>query len=369
MSDSSNGAGSPGGFRPDPGGAGRPEGAHSIDSALDELQRRRRRPASRRAAAASPEPAGAQPEPQAEPAEHRGGEAEHRAEPELPSPFDGESREAEPGAFEDGEPAGEGDGAAEPGGGEPAYTVMVEGQPRAVPVSELIAGYMRSADYTKKTQSATDVQRQFAEAFQTFTHAREQLEQKLSRFTTDAAREFEQPVDWVKLAQSDPMAWAEKRARYDALKEAEGEQQRLVGLRQAEDSARKQEMLQAGHRVLVAAIPGWKEPAQRTRLQTEMKEFAATVGYSPQELAADILDPRQLIILHDAMQYRRMTSRRVQPSAPERQPTLDRRGATPAPQPTKREQEAERHFEQRPSVDNALAVLKARQAKRTPRVH
>src|SRR6185437_4370071 len=221
-------------------------------------------------AAASPEPAGAQPEPQAEPAEHRGGEAEHRAEPELPSPFDGESREAEPGAFEDGEPAGERDGAAEPGGGEPAYTVMVEGQPRAVPVSELIAGYMRSADYTKKTQSATDVQRQFAEAFQTFTQAREQLEQKLSRFTTDAAREFEQPVDWVKLAQTDPMAWAEKRAR-------------------------KQEMLQAGHRVLVAAIPGWKEPAQRTRLQTEMKEFAATVGYSPQELAADILDPRQLI--------------------------------------------------------------------------
>jgi hypothetical protein len=364
MSDSNSR--NPGGFRPDPGDGARPAGGLSIDGALDELQRRRRRPAERRAAA--PPPAETEQERHAEP-EHQAAEQREPDEPELPSPLNGEAEQPQRGAFEDQAADGATEGEGEPEPREGGYTVVVDGQAQHVPVSELIAGYMRATDYTRKTQAATQVQQQFADAFEAFTKSREQLEQRLARFTAEGAREFEQPIDWVKLAQTDPMAWAEKRARYDELKAGEAEAQRLAGQRQAENYARQQEMVQRGQNVLVAAIPGWKEPAARTKLQTDMKEFAASVGYSPQELAADIVDPRQIIILHDAMMYRRMNSRRVTPRPPERQPTLERGGTAPAPQPTRRQQEAEHNFDQRPSVDNALAVIKARQARRTPTRH
>ena len=357
----------PGGFRSDPDPAARPEG-HSLDSALEELQRRRKRRPPRRAA--PPEPAAvAEPEPAAEP-ELREPQARREPDGELPGPaaWRDEAAPGEPARAEGDETTHEAGEAAEPPV-EGHFTVTLDGQPRQVPVSELIAGYMRSADYSKKTQQTAQQQQQFADAFQTFTRAREQLEQRLQRFTTDAGREFEQPIDWVKLAQTDPIGWAEKRARYDAIKEAEAEQSRLTQLRQAEDNARKAEMLQLGHQVLVKALPGWKEPGTRTKLQGEMKEFAASVGYTQQELAADILDPRQLIILHDAMMYRRMQSRRVTPQPPERQPTMDRGGATTPTQPTRRQQEAERDFSAEPSVDNAMALLKARQSRRPPRVN
>ena len=130
----------------------------------------------------------------------------------------------------------------------------------------------------------------------------------------------------------------------------------------AEDGARKQEQLRIGHEILIRAVPGWRDTPTRMRLQAEMKEAAGKFyGYTPQELAGDILDPRQLMVLHDAMRYQQMQSRRVQPAPPEQQTPLERRrNGTAAPQPSRREADATAQFEQRPSVDNALALLKAR---------
>ena len=370
----------PGGFRPDPDGAA-PRPGLSVDEALAHLQRRRRQATNGSGANGVTQgqgesrtngrggPVGREAEASDdaadEPRRGNGANLSHQEYDDgLPPPPDLDNVGGDYGAedqlgTEQGEGEdGEGDGEAQP---DSLFTVQVGGEQRQVPLSELVNGYMRAQDYTRKSSQAAAVQQQFAEAFQQFSAVRGQLEQRLARFTTEAAREFEQPIDWVKLAQSNPMEWAEKRARFDALKEAEAEQGRLANVRSQEEMARKQEMLRLGNDVLMRAIPEWRDPGKRTQLQAELKDFARSVGYSEQELAGEILDPRYIVVFHDAMKFRKMNSRRVVPPKQDAPRAPMARGGQPqASGPSRRQQAAVETFSGAPTVDNALALLKTR---------
>lgn len=360
-SNSDNNPKNPGGIQPDPDGAPARQ-PFSVDDALAALQQRRRQATAR--------PTGRPPERDETQDPPRGnGHALAHQEPNdgLPPPPDPGHDDAHYGDDAAGvvdETGGEPDPRDDDdhGGDETYFTVQVGDQQRQVSLSELTNGYMRAADYTKKSSETAAQQKQFADAFKAFSDMRGELEARLARFVPEAAKEFAQPIDWVKLAQTNPMEWAEKRARYDALKEAETEQQRLAGLRQQEEFARKQEQLRIGNDYLMRAIPEWRDPAKKTQLQAELKDFARSVGYSDQELNGEILDPRYIVVFNDAMKYRRMQSRRVNvppKQEPARQP-LGRGGQPQAPGPSRRQQAVIDQFAGAPTVDNALALLKSR---------
>jgi hypothetical protein len=352
MSDSND---NPGGIRPDPEGGGARD-RFSLDDALGELQQRRRRPPREQMPRVTQTPREqAPPEPRDEPQHET---AEHD---ELPMPFDApEPHEAR------GDDAGQGDdedGGGEQQSGESHFTVTIEGQTRQVPLSELISGYMRNADYTRKSSQVSEVQQQFAQAYQGFDVARQRMETALAQYVPAAEKEF-QNVDWAQLAQVNPMEWVEKRARFDALNEAKAEQARLAQLREQETFARKQEMYRQGEEVLRRVIPAWREPTTRQQMQAQLKSFALELGFTEQEMNGEILDPRYIVALHDAMQYRRMNSRRVTPQPPANQPVLDR-GSRPAPaQPTQRQRGAIETFNSTPSLDNAMELLRAKHGRR-----
>ena len=352
MSDS-NGS-NPGGIRPDPDGGGSRE-RFTLDDALGELQQRRRRPPQQ------PQmPRVTQPEHAPEPRPDESHETEDREE--LPMPFDApEPHEA--GGDEPGQEGDDGEGGEQQQPGETHFTVTVEGQSRQVPLSELISGYMRNADYTRKSSQVSEVQQQFAQAYQGFDVARQRMEAALAQYVPAAEKEF-QNVDWVQLAQVNPMEWAEKRARFDQMNEAKAEQARLAQLREQESFARKQEMYRQGEEVLRRVIPAWREPTTRQQMQAQLKSFALELGFTEQEMNGEILDPRYIVALHDAMQYRRMNSRRVTPQPPATQPVLER-GGRPAPtQPTQRQRGAIETFNTRPTLDNAMELLRAKHGRR-----
>ena len=373
MSDNPDAPRNPGGIRTDPDGAA-PRPGLSVDEALAHLQRRRRQASARTNGGGGPigregdAPSGAEEAAALEdrPQRTNGSTSLAHAEPDdgLPLPPDLDNLGGDYESDDQlGTDSGEGGEAADGEGGqeERVFSVSVGGEQRQVPLSELLNGYMRAQDYTKKSSQAAAVQQQFAEAFREFSGVRTQLEQRLAQFTTEAAREFEQPIDWVKLAQTNPMEWAERRARFDALKEAEAERGRLAAVRSQEDYARKQEMLKLGNDVLMRAIPEWRDPARRTQMQAELKEFARSVGYTEQELNGEILDPRYIVVFADAMKFRKMNSRRVVPPKqdPPRVP-MGRGGQPQATAPSRRQQAAVETFSSAPTVDNALALLKTR---------
>jgi|KBSSwiStaDraftv2_1062776.scaffolds.fasta_scaffold92445_3 hypothetical protein len=369
MSDDPKAPRNPGGIRPDPDGPPARR-AFSVDDALAALQAKRQQATEARGnGRGGPLGRAAEPEAESEPEPRQGngngnGSLAHREYQDgIPPPADlaeiggdydddgdGEAGAAE--AADDGE-------AAE---AEPSFSVTIGGEQRQVGLSELLNGYMRTQDYTRKSSETSAQQRQFADAYAQLSTMRGQLEQRLAQFTTAASREFEAPTDWVELARTNPMEWAEKRARYDQLQEAKAEEARLGQLRQQEDFARKQEMLRVGNDVLMQWIPEWRDPAKRTALQAELKEFARSVGYSDQELNSEILDPRYVVVFADAMKFRKMNSRRVQvPPAqdPPRRP-LGRGGQAPATGATRAQQAAAAQFSAAPTVNNALAMLKTK---------
>jgi hypothetical protein len=168
------------------------EAGLSPESGLDLLRRRRE------ANNAAPEPARREPAPP----------------PPSREPPQAEAHEAEP---DEHGAAGEGEGGGE--GGE-AYELVIDGERRRVSLPELMQGYLRQSDYSRKTQEVSQEQQKANEVYRQFQQATQELEGKLARYVTEVGQEFSQPIDWVKLAREDPMGYPEKRARFDMLKEA-----------------------------------------------------------------------------------------------------------------------------------------------------
>lgn len=250
------------------------------------------------------------------------------------------------------------------GGGDETFELTIDGRSQRVSRAELIQGYLRQTDYSRKTQETAEQHRKAQETYTQFEQATRALNAKLAQYVTEAGREFEQPVDWVALAKQDPLGYQEKRARFEALKDAQAEQARLGQLRQAQEAQRAEGLYRSGMEVLNRAVPGWRDPATRTKLQEDIRTYAKQAGYTDEELAAPILDPRQLIVLHDAMNYRRMAGRKVTPSAPDA--ARPARGETPRPATPQRQQEARRIFDDKPSMRNAQQLVKTLRSQKPP---
>jgi hypothetical protein len=336
-----NGAAGPPSFRPaDP--APRDAGL-TMDSGLEKLKR------ARAAMSADPRHEHSSVGNAAPPA------AEHRADP----------GEAQHQVGDDGGGGSEDFGFGEgEGGGDETFELTIDGRPQRVSRAELIQGYLRQDDYSRKTQQTAEQHRKAQETYQQFEQATRTLQGKLQQYVTEAGREFEAPVDWVALAKQDPLGYQEKRARFEALRDAQAEQARLGQLRQAQEAQRAEAMYRSGMEVLNRAVPGWRDPATRSKLQEDIRTYAKQAGYTDDELAAPILDPRQLIVLHDAMNYRRMAGRKVTPSAPE--PGRPARGETPRPATPQRQQEARRIFDGNPSMRNAQQLVKTLRSQKPP---
>ncbi|HEV8502923.1 MAG TPA: hypothetical protein VGR63_15215 [Casimicrobiaceae bacterium] len=324
-----NGAAGPPSFRPaDP--APREPGL-TMDSGLDKLKR------ARAAMAADPSAPAADP-------------------PERHQADDGGTNQRSAGSGDGaGDHFGFGEGEGE-GGGDETFELTIDGRPQRLSRAELIQGYLRQDDYSRKTQQTAEQHRKAQETYQQFEGATRALQAKLAQYVTEAGREFAEPVDWVALARQDPLGYQEKRARFEALRDAEAEQARLGQLRQAQEAQRAEAMYRSGMEVLTRAVPGWRDPATRTKLQEDIRSYAKQVGYTDEELAVPVLDPRQLIVLHDAMNYRRLAGRKVTPNAPDA--TRPARGETPRPAPPQRQQEARRVFDERPTMRNAQQLVK-----------
>lgn len=273
----------------------------------------------------------------------------------------GEQRQVgeEGGEGEQQQQLGDGGGEQQQGAGEPRFPVTIDGKPVELPVTELVAGYQRMADYTAKTQAIARKQSEFQGAFDTFTQARTQLEQRLAQFTAHAGSEFEGPIDWVKLAtEMDPQAYAEMDARFKAWKAAKEEQQALAAQRARETEAQKQQIFRQANDYLGRALPGWKDDRRRTAMVSEIRDYAVFRGYTLEELdRQEVLDPRQILVLHDAAQYRKLVDRKLTPQ-PNSGGQPVPRGSAPAPQASRRETAAREQFEQDRSLKSAAAVAR-----------
>jgi hypothetical protein len=325
-----------------------------VEQALAKLQQRRAEQAAQ--GEAQPQPPHAEP-PAAQPPAPRADLAAERPPPALPPP-DAVMPYTE-------QPRGVVPGPSDAAG--LVVQVEIDGQVVPVTVEELRRGYLRERDYTQKTQAVQAEMRRAQEAQQQFAAARQALEQRLPAYTAQHAAEFSTPIDWDKLSREDPIGSVQKMGRLLMAQQAAAEAQQLAQTRAAEDYQRKQQMMAAGHEVLCRVIPGWADPATRTLIQQAIAQHAVSLGYPAEQVSsAEVLDPREILMAWKSMNYDRLMGARITPQ-PAGTRTVNGNGQNRRQPQAAALTELEDRFHQTKTVDDALAVLKARRdAERRP---
>jgi len=195
----------------------------------------------------------------------------------------------------------------------PALTeVEIDGKLYAVP-EEIKDGYLRQADYTKKTQEVAQVRRHV----EAMLGAATQAVQASSQFAdligqikaADSSLQAFHSLDWNELRASDPVDYATKQADYVRWQSyREGLVRNLADAKGQVDRAMAQEnamRVQQGAQFLSTQIPGWGEQKMK-----EIRAAAQKYGYQDQELDG-ITDPRAVLVLHKAAEYDKLQASRV----------------------------------------------------------
>ena len=190
----------------------------------------------------------------------------------------------------------------------PTYRVKVGKEEVEVPLDELLKGYSRTADYTKKTQEVAEVRKQVEAERQKIEEAsrlRDQYAERLS-VIEQMLNQTEKAEDLSALKEVDPIGYAVKVAeqaeREKQLSAVRAERQRLAQQQQAEQSERLQAHLANEAAKLRETIPEMSDSTKAEVVKREIRDFAKSIGFSDQELAA-VYDSRAVTTLYKAMQY------------------------------------------------------------------
>lgn len=242
------------------------------------------------------------------------------------------------------------DPSADPDGDPPAvdqkFRVKVkndagEDEERDLTLEELAAGYMQSADYTRKTQAvAAEIKQREEQYFQAVQQTTQQAQQQLAalqNFVMAAAAPDLQNVNWQQLAMEDPARYVQLQARQQQLHQVLGhiqaENQKLEQQKEATAQQQREQAIKHSLEYLSREIPGFNLEKERQGLFDTGRKY----GFNDAELAG-VIDGRMLHVLRDAMQWRQLQTQK--PKALQKVAEAPKVIKPAAPQPRKQNQAA-----------------------------
>jgi hypothetical protein len=234
---------------------------------------------------------------------------EAQAQPEAPEEQETQAVEQEY-ESEDSQEYEDGEEYSEP---TPTYKVKVGKEELDVPLDELLKGYSRTADYTRKTQEIAETRKVVEADRQKIEEAARLRDTYAQRLTVieQMLSQGEKAEDLTALKESDPIGYAirvaEQTEREKQLAAVRAEQSRIAQQQQAEQQERLNAHLQAEGLKLQEAIPEMADPAKGQAIRTDIRNYAKKIGFSDQELS-QVYDSRAVTALYKAMQYDKLTA-------------------------------------------------------------
>lgn len=216
---------------------------------------------------------------------------------DLDNPSEPETPEAEPQQEETAEPEAE---AVEPETVEPEYAdIELNGKTYSVP-AEIKDGFMRTADYTQKTQIAAAVKREAealkAEAETLFTVGEEFIEGRAQLSNADAMLKQYSQVDWDAYFNEDPIGAPNDWRKFQSLQQERA--QIAQNLSNAWNQRSEQQRIETDKRLQETTefaaknIPGWTPEVAH-----KLNDFATEQGFSQDYLRSN-LNPQLYKMLH-----------------------------------------------------------------------
>lgn len=186
-----------------------------------------------------------------------------------------------------------------------------DGKTYKVP-QELKEALLRHGDYTRKTQEVADQRKQIEERAQALEMQQNMLAQSFEKAVAlkgmqEKLAQYES-LDWNAISEQDPsqamklnvayqkLQQEAQRAAYD-LNQSQTQHQQLT-------QQQRQQKLQDAQTELFKYIPNFN-----AEIADKIRKTANHYGVTDQEINS-IVDPRQIRILHDAMQWRAMQAKK-----------------------------------------------------------
>jgi len=203
---------------------------------------------------------------------------------------------------------------------EPKYTVKVDGQSIEVPLSDLLQGYSRTADYYRKTEAVANTRKEVEAQLESVRQERLQYAQLLGALEQQVKGFMQVEPNWAQLRAEDPIEyaaqWAEYQQRERQFNAMQAEQQRVSRLQQEDQAQQMQQVLQQQAQAMVEAIPEWRDSTRAANEKKAVAEYAQTLGFSADELA-QTYDHRAVVALRKAYLYDQIMARKasIKPTA------------------------------------------------------
>ena len=184
------------------------------------------------------------------------------------------------------------------------FTVKVDGQEVEVTQEELVNGYSRQQDYTRKTQELSQ-QRKTIEQQQAELAQRDAIySQLLPKMEAQLQGEMANEPDWSKQYEDDPVGYVREKQLWDEKKEKakaiQAEQQRLQDEAMAEQQKLIQQQVEFGQQRILELIPEWQNPEVAAKEKAAIRDYAInTLEYTQQEVDS-VYDYRALLGLRKA---------------------------------------------------------------------
>ena len=195
---------------------------------------------------------------------------------------------------------------------EELYKVKVDGSEQEVTLDELLSGYSRQSDYTKKTQQIAQERQQMSQLQQQWQQEmiaaqteRQQYIDALGQVVNQSMTGLEEyaNIDWETLKEDDPISYVTRRDEFRDAQERVRAMQEQQAYAVQQQEAEMQNAIQYRAReemgMMVEKVPEWKDKETRQEITKTLREYATGQGFSPEEISS-LIDHRSLIVLMKA---------------------------------------------------------------------
>jgi hypothetical protein len=257
-------------------------------------------------------------------------DAEESDAQETPKP------EGEEGAEEEA-PADDSEESEETAEAPATVTVKVDGKTEELPLEEVVKGYQRQADYSRKTADLAEQRKAHEADKAAVATERAQYAQLLTALSTQLQGEVEQEPDWQKLYDADPLDYVRQRDifrdKQERLAAARAEQHRVNGLQTKAFEEDLKGRVAEGRSKLLEAVPSWKDSKKWEADRAKLIEYGKSIGFTEQELG-NTYDHRAVLALHKARQFDDLLKSKPVPNKSAGPKSLAA-GTVPSPAPSK----------------------------------
>jgi len=181
--------------------------------------------------------------------------------------------------------------------------VKIDGVEEELPEDEVVKGYQRNADYTRKTQAAAELRKSLEAEAAAVKAERSQYAAHLNDLRSALESMQGKEPDWEALKQGDPATFAATYTSWkigqDNIAKVAAEQAQVAQRAQADAMKERNALLERESERLKEVIPSWKDDAVAKAEKIEIVNYARAQGFTDEELS-QVTDHRTLKLLHNA---------------------------------------------------------------------